>query len=167
MHPRTIARATLIGLAAALSLSACTNNDPTETPTPPPATTTQPTETNGPSPEPTFDPVTGEPAPPLPDSFGEWTANPTTSTEGTYRYENQTTDAAVTAFVWVYTTKEEVQQDMTDSAPIGDWLCGQRPDDSNIYCTANAWDGTVQLMSQDLTAEELASVGDELLAGWE
>lgn len=174
MKSRTLLRTTALSLAAILALGACNSaEEPPETPTPTP-TTPAPTTTAPTPPSPTPDPTTsepadptGEPAPPLPDEVGDWEADPMTSSDTIADYNRQGTEDWITASMWEYMTKERLQERATDSLPVGDWLCGQRPDnDANIYCSADVWDGAVQLVSRDLPVEELAAFGDELLAAW-
>lgn len=171
MQVRTLARTATVAVAALLALTGCTDDDETTPDPTEPATTT--VETTDPGAEETtaapetdepFDPLTAEPAPPLPVAFGDWTDDGDSTQEGLAYYEQAGTGALLTATVWVYTTKEEVQT-TPDPVTIGEWLCGAEAEQAS--CTANAWDGTIQLMSGDLDAEGLAAAGDELLAVWQ
>ncbi|GAB3816920.1 hypothetical protein GCM10028820_16990 [Tessaracoccus terricola] len=179
MQFRNLARTAAVWVAALLALTGCTGEEgPTQDPTEPdttaattPAETTEPTtdETSAaPETDEPFDPLTGEPAPPLPGAFGDWTADGEGSQVEVAYYEQAGTGAQLTATVWVYSTKEEVQESIPNSVNIGQWLCGADPEhDGWFSCTANAWDGTVQLLTDDLDAEGLAAAGDELLAAWQ
>lgn len=178
---RTLARTTAVSLTALWALTGCTGDDgPTQGTTPPPVTvpvtttaapeTTSPTtspETDGPDSGEPYDPFTAEPAPTLPEAFGDWTFED--GGDGMYgTYWQDETGARIAAVVWQWIPKEEVQADKPGSQPYGEWLCGAFEDDATkLSCTANAWDGTVQLTSHDLAPEELAAAGDLLLTAWQ
>lgn len=191
-RPGTLARATALGVATVLSLAACgATNDPGGDPSPTAtATTAAPTQTLAPSPaqtqtaDPTetatepdpdletdepFDPLAGEPAPPLPESFGDWVADPLVSRADSTLYDNTATGSDAWAVMWFYVTREDVVDGMVEVSSVGDWLCGIRPDaeEGYVYCAGNAWNGAVELDSQHLDANELAAFGEELLANWE
>lgn len=177
-----------IGLFAVLAFSACSTTESVDEPTRvvQPSTTTTPTEpASAPDDDPSdpeepvdpsepsdadepFDPLAGEPAPSLPESFGEWTT--TDSAGGGLSYYEHTADGTVfDASVWIYVTREQIQDEAgADSELVGEWYCGAPERDPDaMSCTANAFDGAIQLNSNDLAAADLAAAGDELWAVWE
>lgn len=175
MNARTVARAAALSIAATLALTACNGDgEPTETPTPEPTTTApsstpEPTPTTEPTPTPTpTDPNLGQPAPPLPDTVGEWTTLESSSST-IADYEREGTDAWITVVAWPDTTKEQIQQDIPDVARLDGWLCGRRDSDPDqvLNCAADAWDGTVDIRASGLDAEGVVAFGDELLAAWQ
>lgn len=167
MQLSTLTRAAGLGLVAILALSACGDTSPpgpsTTQPTVDP-TTEAPTDTGTES----FDPTTGEPAPPLPEAFGEWAT--TDASGGTLAYYEHAVDGTqLDASVWTYTTREQIQDEAgAVSELIGEWYCGSAADNPEVTsCTANVFDGTIQLRSNDLDVASLAGAGDELLSVWQ
>lgn len=170
MQLSTLTRAAGLGLVAVLALSACgdtsppgpSTTQPTVAPTEP--TTDAPTDSGTES----FDPTTGEPAPPLPEAFGEWSTTDASGGSLAY-YEHAADGTQLDASVWTYTTREQIQDEAgAVSELIGEWYCGSATDNPEVAsCTANAFDGTIQLRSNDLDVAGLAVAGDELLDVWQ
>lgn len=78
-------------------------------------------------------------------------------------------DAGIFTTTLTRFTDANSQADAHIEAPEhrGNWLCGTIRDDNNA-CATNAWDASLWLQSgPDISVEDLAAAGDELLAAWQ
>ncbi|MDO5083059.1 MAG: hypothetical protein Q4D89_06625 [Arachnia propionica] len=109
----------------------------------------------------------GEPPPSLPQQFAEFTLEKEQGATTKYVSENGK-DVHVTYADYV--TVDELTRKMGNPETIGDWVCEEKGTGraGQVSCVGAAHGGTVAIVgsTEDYYTEDIASIGDDLMAAW-